>query len=54
MEISITQSMLIHFLRETVIANDCQRSSGGAFIPAMLFPEKDVVISGEARYFESK
>ena len=32
---------------------DCQRASGSAFIPAMVFPEKSVVISGEARYFES-
>ena len=33
---------------------DCQRSSGSAFIPAMLFKEKDVTISGTAKYFESK
>ena len=33
---------------------DCQRSSGSAFIPAMIFHEKDVVVSGEARYFESQ
>ncbi|MDR3391602.1 MAG: GFA family protein [Sulfuriferula sp.] len=33
---------------------DCQRSSGSAFIPAMIFPEKDVVISGEVKYFESR
>ncbi|MCK9189123.1 GFA family protein [Acidithiobacillus sp.] len=32
---------------------DCQRSSGSAFIPAMIFPEKDVVVSGEVKYFES-
>ncbi|WP_199154543.1 GFA family protein [Chromobacterium sp. ASV23] len=32
---------------------DCQRTSGSAFIPAMLFPEKDVRISGTARYFET-
>ncbi|GHD55292.1 GFA family protein [Jeongeupia chitinilytica] len=32
---------------------DCQRSSGGAYIPAMFFPEKEVVVSGDARYFES-
>jgi len=32
---------------------DCQRSSGSAFVPAMLFPESTVVISGEPRYFES-
>lgn len=33
---------------------DCQRSSGSAFIPAMIFPEKDVVVSGEVKYFESQ
>ena len=33
---------------------DCQRTSGGAFVPAMLFPEKSVAICGEAKYFESK
>ncbi|NHQ85904.1 GFA family protein [Iodobacter sp. HSC-16F04] len=32
---------------------DCQRSSGSAYIPAMLFPEKNVFVSGEAKYFES-
>ena len=32
---------------------DCQRSSGGAFIPAILFPETGVSIVGEAKYFES-
>ncbi len=32
---------------------DCQRTSGSAFTPAMIFPEKDVAIIGEARYFES-
>ena len=32
---------------------DCQRSSGSAFIPAMIFAEKSVHISGEAKYFES-
>ncbi len=32
---------------------DCQRSSGSAFIPAMLFPENRVSICGEAKYFES-
>ncbi|MDN0077072.1 GFA family protein [Crenobacter sp. SG2303] len=32
---------------------DCQRASGSAFTPAMLFPEKNVVVSGEAKYFES-
>ena len=33
---------------------DCQRSSGSAFIPAMVFPEKDVVVSGEVKYFDSQ
>jgi len=33
---------------------DCQRSSGSAFIPAMIFPEKDVVVSGDVKYFESQ
>lgn len=33
---------------------DCQRSSGSAFIPAMIFPEKDVVVTGEVKYFESQ
>lgn len=33
---------------------DCQRSSDSAFIPAMIFPEKDVVVSGEVKYFESQ
>ena len=33
--------------------NDCQRSSGSAFIPVMIFPEKDVAVSGEVKYFES-
>jgi len=32
---------------------DCQRSSGSAFIPAMVFPEKDVLVSGEVKYFET-
>ncbi|MEO9384438.1 GFA family protein [Chromobacterium phragmitis] len=32
---------------------DCQRSSGGAFIPAMLFPESSVAIHGAAKYFET-
>ena len=32
---------------------DCQRSSGSAFIPAILFLEKSVSILGEAKYFES-
>ena len=33
---------------------DCQRSSGSAFIPAMIFPEKNVAVSGEVKYFESQ
>ncbi|WP_414040940.1 GFA family protein [Acidithiobacillus sp. M4-SHS-6] len=33
---------------------DCQRSSGSAFIPAMIFPEKEVVVSGEVKYFTSQ
>jgi hypothetical protein len=33
---------------------DCQRSSGSAYTPAMLFPEKDVLISGKAHYFETQ
>lgn len=33
---------------------DCQRSSGSAFIPAMIFPEQDVVVSGEVKYFDSQ
>lgn len=33
---------------------DCQRSSGSAFIPAMIFPEQAVVVSGEVTYFESQ
>ncbi len=32
---------------------DCQKSSGSAFIPAMLFLEKNVSILGKAKYFES-
>lgn len=32
---------------------DCQRSSGSAFIPAMVFPEKNVSIIGTAKYFDS-
>ena len=33
---------------------DCQRVSGGAYIPAMIFPERSVRIRGEAKYFDSK
>ena len=32
---------------------DCQRASGSAFVPAMVFRESNVVVSGEATYFES-
>ncbi|WP_174875342.1 GFA family protein [Vogesella oryzae] len=32
---------------------DCQRASGSAFTPAMIFPASSVLISGEARFFES-
>jgi len=32
---------------------DCQRSSGSAFIPAILFLERSVSILGEAKYFAS-
>ncbi len=32
---------------------DCQRTSGGAYVPAMLFPENAVRIHGEPKYFES-
>ncbi|MBP4046644.1 GFA family protein [Chromobacterium violaceum] len=32
---------------------DCQRSSGSAYIPAMLFPEQNVEVSGKAKYFET-
>jgi hypothetical protein len=32
---------------------DCQRSSGGPFIPAMLFPVSAVEISGTPKYFKS-
>jgi len=32
---------------------DCQRSSGSAFIPAILFLEQNVSVLGEAKYFES-
>ena len=33
---------------------DCQKSSGSAFIPAMIFPEQDVIVFGEVKYFESQ
>lgn len=32
---------------------DCQRSSGSAFTPAILFLEQNVSVLGEARYFET-
>ena len=32
---------------------DCQRTSGGAFTPAIFMPEGSVKISGEAKYYES-
>ena len=33
---------------------DCQRSSGSAFIPAMVFSENGVEVSGEVKYFDSR
>jgi hypothetical protein len=32
---------------------DCQRSSGSAFIPAILFPEQSVSVRGQPKYFET-
>jgi hypothetical protein len=32
---------------------DCQRSSGSAFIPAIVFLEENVSVVGDAKYFES-
>jgi hypothetical protein len=32
---------------------DCQRTSGSAYVPAMIFPANKVVIHGEPRYFAS-
>ena len=32
---------------------DCQKSSGSAFTPAMIFPEDKVLVSGEVKYYES-
>lgn len=32
---------------------DCQKTSGGAFTPAIFMPEGSVKISGEAKYYES-
>jgi hypothetical protein len=33
---------------------DCQRSSGGAYTPAIFMPEEAVAIQGTVKYFESK
>jgi len=33
---------------------DCQRASGSAYIPALIFPESSVKVIGEATYFESQ
>ena len=33
---------------------DCQRTSGSAYIPGMIFPEQEVTISGEVKYFHSE
>ena len=32
---------------------DCQRTSGSAFTPALVFPERAVQITGTPRYFKS-
>jgi hypothetical protein len=32
---------------------DCQRTSGGAYTPALLVPESSITISGEVTYYES-
>ncbi|HEY1057686.1 MAG TPA: GFA family protein [Limnobacter sp.] len=32
---------------------DCQRSSGGAFVPAMLFRDDAVQVEGEPRFYSS-
>lgn len=32
---------------------DCQRSSGSAYVPAILFPETAVSVVGQAKYFET-
>ncbi len=32
---------------------DCQKTSGGAFVPAIFIPEESVEISGTAKYYES-
>src|SRR4051812_29546423 len=31
---------------------DCQRATGGAYAPGLLFPRAAVVIRGEVRYFD--
>ena len=33
---------------------DCQRTSGGAFAPAMMFPKSAVQITGTPTYFEAR
>ncbi|WP_407276554.1 GFA family protein [Halothiobacillus sp. DCM-1] len=33
---------------------DCQRSSGSGFIPAMIFPETAVKVTGSVQYFSSQ
>jgi hypothetical protein len=33
---------------------DCQRVSGGPYIPALIFPEQSVAVLGEVKYFDSK
>ncbi len=33
---------------------DCQKTSGGAFVPAMMFPAPAVQIVGEPKYFETR
>jgi hypothetical protein len=33
---------------------DCQRSSGGAYTPALFMPEESVSIKGTVKYYESK
>lgn len=33
---------------------DCQRSSGSAYVPAMIFSDQDISISGTAKYFGSE
>jgi hypothetical protein len=33
---------------------DCQRSSGGAYVPALAVPASAVKISGEVKYYDSR